>query len=89
MNLCFCENVKNITIALDDETYRKARIVAAQRDTSVSALVKKSLLTLTAETPAPRDLRQEQEVMLDSLWQRHPGFTSAENLSREALYERP
>lgn len=81
--------MKNITIALDDETYRKARIVAAQRDSSVSALVKKFLLSLTAETVVPRDLKQEQETLLDSLWQRHPGFTAAENLSRDALHERP
>ncbi len=81
--------MKNITISLDDETYRKARIAAAQRDASVSALVKKFLLSLTAETIAPRDLKQEQETLLDSLWQRHPEFTSAENLSRVDLYERP
>jgi hypothetical protein len=81
--------VKNITISLDDETYRKARIAAAQRDASVSALVKKLLLTLTTETSAPRDLKREQEALLDSIWQRHPGFTAAENLSREALHERP
>jgi antitoxin component of RelBE/YafQ-DinJ toxin-antitoxin module len=81
--------MKNITIALDDETYRKARIVAAQRDASVSALVKKFLLSLTAETVVPRDLKQEQETLLDSLWQRHPDFTAAENLSRDALHERP
>ena len=81
--------MKNITIALDDDTYRKARIVAAQRDASVSALVKKFLLTLTAEASAPRDLKREQEALLDSLWQRHPGFTSAENLSRDALHARP
>jgi hypothetical protein len=80
--------VRNITIALDDETYRKARIAAAQRDASVSALVKKYLLTLATETPAPRDLKQEQEILLDSIWRRHPGFTSAENLSRDAIHER-
>lgn len=80
--------MKNITIALDDETYRKARVAAAHRDVSVSALVKKFLVSLTSETPAPRDLKHEQEVLLDSIWQRHSGFTSAENLSRDALYER-
>jgi len=52
--------MKNITVALDAETYRKARIVAAQRDASVSGLVKKFLLSLTMETPAPRDLKLEQ-----------------------------
>ncbi|MDZ4741807.1 MAG: hypothetical protein SGI98_00120 [Verrucomicrobiota bacterium] len=80
--------MKNITVALDDETYRKARIVAAQRDASVSALVKKFLISLTAETPAPRDLRQEQETLLDSIAQRHPGFTSTENITRDAIHER-
>ena len=50
--------MKNITVALDDETYRKARIVAAQRDSSVSAMVKKYLLSLTLESPVPRDPKQ-------------------------------
>ena len=81
--------MKNITISIDDETYRKARIAAAERDSSVSALVKKFLLTLTAGRTVPRDLKQEQESLLDSLWQRHSGFTSAENVSRDAIHERP
>ena len=80
--------MRNITIALDDETYRKARVAAAHRDASVSALVKKFLVSLTAETPAPRDLKHEQEVLLDGLWKKHPNFTSAENLSRDAIHER-
>jgi len=80
--------MKNITLSLDDETYRKARIIAASRDASVSALVKKYLLTLTARTEPPRDLKQEQDALLDSIWQRHPAFSSSENVSREALHER-
>jgi len=31
--------VKNITVSVPDEVYRNARVAAAQRDTSVSALV--------------------------------------------------
>lgn len=80
--------MKNITLSLDDETYRKARIIAASRDSSVSALVKKFLLSLTAETEAPRDLNREQEALLDSLWEKYPDFTASENLSRDALHER-
>ncbi len=80
--------MKNITIAMDDQTYRKARIAAAQRDTSVSALVKKYLLSLTDDAPPPRDFKQEQEALLDAIWQKHPGFTSVENQAREALHER-
>lgn len=78
--------MKNITIALDDDTYRKARVAAAHRDSSVSALVKKFILSLTAEAPVPRDLKRDQEVLLDGLWKKYPGFTSRENLSRDALH---
>jgi len=80
--------MKNITLSLDDDTYRKARIIAASRDVSVSALVKKFLLSLTTGTEPPRDLKQEQDALLDSIWQRHPDFNSSENVSRAALHER-
>lgn len=35
--------MKNITVSVDEETYRRARIKAAEEDTSVSALVKRFL----------------------------------------------
>jgi hypothetical protein len=35
--------MKNITVSVDDETYRRARIKAAESDTSVSALVRRFL----------------------------------------------
>jgi len=38
--------MKNVTIALDDETHRKARIRAAELGTSLSALVKEYLIGL-------------------------------------------
>ena len=36
----------NITVLLDNETYRRARMKAAEQDTSVSALVRNFLTTL-------------------------------------------
>ncbi len=86
--LCNCECMKNITISLDNELYRKTRIKAAELDTSVSALVRKHLVSIAGEPPAPRDLKQEQEALLDSIRQRHPGFTSADNLYRDDLHDR-
>jgi hypothetical protein len=41
--------VKNITVSLPDEVYRKARIRAAERDVSVSALVREFLESLAGE----------------------------------------
>ena len=41
--------MKNITVSVEDELYRKARIVAAQRDTSLSGLVRKHLKELVQQ----------------------------------------
>jgi len=38
--------MRNITVTVSDQTYRQARIWAAQRDTSVSAVVQYLLQTL-------------------------------------------
>jgi post-segregation antitoxin (ccd killing protein) len=35
--------VKNVTVSLDEDTYRRARLKAAELGTSVSALVKHAL----------------------------------------------
>jgi len=80
--------MKNITISLDDKLYRQARIKAAEHDTSVSALVRKYLISIAGEASTPSDLKQEQEALLDSIRQRHPGFTSANNISRDDLHDR-
>jgi hypothetical protein len=40
--------VKNITVSIDDETYRRARVKAAEQDMSVSALVREFLQSLSA-----------------------------------------
>ena len=52
--------MKNITVSVDNETYRRARIVAAQQDTSVSALVREFLNGL------PRDVGRRADW--DALW---------------------
>ncbi len=76
--------MKNITVSLDDETYRRARMVAAQRDTSVSALVKRFLLDLASgETEFERLKRLEQEIRAQIT-----DFSASENVPREELYDR-
>ena len=53
--------MKNVTIALDDETHRKARIHAAELGTSLSALVKDYLSSLAAGSdPAADGVREMQ-----------------------------
>jgi plasmid stability protein len=51
--------MKNVTIALDDDTHRKARIRAAELGTSLSALVKAYLATLaTGDAPVAGGQRE-------------------------------
>ena len=79
-----CDTMKNITVSLDDETYRRARMIAAHRDTSVSALVKRFLVDLASgETEFERLKRLEREVR-----ERITDFRASENLPRDELYDR-
>jgi hypothetical protein len=77
--------MKNITVSLDDETYRNARMKAAALDTSVSALVKRYLAELGAgETEFQRLKRQERELRA-----RIPAdFRAADNCARDEIHER-
>jgi len=77
--------MKNITVSLDDETYRKARMMAAELDTSVSALVKRYLTELgSGETEFARLKREEQALRA----QVPAGFSAKHNLPRDKLYDR-
>ncbi len=83
--------MKNITVSVDEETYRRARVKAAQAGTSVSALVRSFLATLnqTREVETEFDrLRRLQEETLAGIVERGGGLRSCDNLSREALNER-
>jgi hypothetical protein len=76
--------MKNITVSLDDETYRRARMRAAELDTSVSALVKKFLGDIaSAESEFERLERQEQEIRRKMI-----GFRGSDRLTRDELYDR-
>ncbi len=92
--------MKNITVSIDEETHRHARIRAAELGTSVSALVRGYLRELVAEpvdvtrtrvkdseTELQRRRRLLKEVIED-ITARGGGLLMEENLSREELYDR-
>ena len=56
--------MKNITVTLDDETYRKARIRAAELDTSVSAIVRKYLTQFAEGKSRFERLKKQEEALL-------------------------
>jgi plasmid stability protein len=76
--------VKNITVAIDDETYRRARVKAAEQGSSVSALVRRYLSDVAAdETEFERKKRAEAEVRKSI-----GAFRGADRLSRDELHDR-
>lgn len=75
--------MRNITVSLDDEVYKRARIAAAERDTSVSSLVKAFLEQIAAETETERLKRQEREIR-----SRITDFSAILRLSRDDVHNR-
>jgi hypothetical protein len=76
--------MRNITVSVDEETYRRARMKAAERDTSVSALVRQFLTDFAAE-------KSDRERLLDlerNLRARVTNFSASNRLSRDELYDR-
>ncbi len=76
--------MRNITVSLDDDTYRKARIRAAELDTSVSAVVRKLLTEFAAGGSEFERLKREEEALRAQIGR----FSAAGRLSRDALHDR-
>jgi len=79
-----CETMKNLTVSLDDETYRRARTIAAQRDTSVSALVKGFLIDLASGESETERLKREERALRERI----TDFDASDRLSRDDLLHR-
>lgn len=75
---------QNLTISLDRQTIRKAKILAALRDTSISGLLAQQIEILVGEEEAYERAERQALALLDegfSLGGRRPA-------SREELHER-
>ena len=76
--------MKNITVCVPDHVYRRARVRAAARDTSVSALVREFLVGLgDAESDFERRKRLQAEV-LESV----RGFRAGGRQKRDQVHDR-
>ena len=56
---------RNLTTSLDRNTIRKANIVAARRDTSISGLVTQQLEILVCEEEAYERAERQAKMLLD------------------------
>jgi hypothetical protein len=79
-----CETIKNVTVSLDDETWRRARIRVAEANTSVSALVKRFLNELGSGEGALERLKREERALRAGI----KGFSARDNLTRNEVHRR-
>lgn len=84
MSLCFCEMMKNVTLSLDTETHRNARIIAAEKGVSLSGLVREYLQSLPRPNNPQKDAIQSAFAAMDEVHE----FSASERMSREELHER-
>jgi hypothetical protein len=71
--------MKKITVAVDDETYRRARMKAAEQRTCVSALVKSYLTKFATRGTDAENLKREERAIR----QRIHTFRARDRPSRE------
>jgi plasmid stability protein len=76
--------MKNITVSVDDETHRRARIKAAEQDTSLSALVKQYLTALAQGGGEAESLARDEKALRERI----RNFSAAGRLSRAELHDR-
>jgi hypothetical protein len=76
--------MKNITVTVPDAVYREARVRAAERGSSVSALVGDFLRSLSDHEAEFARLEAQQRTVQ----QRIGRFRAGDRISRDALHER-
>jgi plasmid stability protein len=76
--------MKNITVTVDDETYRLARVRAAEQDTSVSALVKSFLTDVANGGSRTEKLKRDEVALRASI----KSFRAGDRLNRDEVHAR-
>lgn len=84
VNLCYAQFVRNITVSVPEDIYRIARIRAAERGRSVSALVSEYLRSLSRQDAEFERLAAQERDVLDEITR----FRAGDRLGRDALHAR-
>jgi predicted transcriptional regulator len=78
----------NVTLSLDDELVRRVRRIAAERDTTLTAMIRGYLRQVAAEDAASARRRREQEA-LNRSFERFRFKVGRPTWGREDLHARP
>ena len=82
--MCETVNMKNITVAIDDDVHRRARVKAAEDGTSVSAAVRDFLMRWSGEETEFDRRKRLQHETLRSI----DAFSAGDRLPREEIHRR-
>ena len=78
------ETMRNITLSVPDDVYRAARIRAAERDSSISALVAECLRSLSVRETEFSRLEAQQRQVQEEI----DRFSGRDRLERDELHAR-
>ena len=77
-------SMKNITVSVDTDTYRRARVRAAELDSSLSAVVRRFLIEFAGgETEFERRKRLQDQTLASI-----PAFRAGRRMTRDEVHER-
>ena len=76
--------MKNVTISLPDDVYRRARVLAAWKDTSLSALVREFLEQIADDRADWERRKRLQHRVFGSI----RSFSAGDRLDRDQVHER-
>jgi hypothetical protein len=79
---------KNITLAVEEETLKKVRRIAVERDTTVNGLVRDYLKQVAGEEAAKAKRRKEMSRFLRGFRAKAKTKVGLVNWNREDLYRR-
>lgn len=80
--------MKNITVSVDDEIYHRARVRAAEKRTSVSALVRRALQELAGEETEFERLKRLEGEVVARLRARGSRISGSDRLNRDEVHNR-
>jgi metal-responsive CopG/Arc/MetJ family transcriptional regulator len=82
--VCYFEAVKHVTVSLPDEVYQRVTLKAAERETTVSGLVRELLTEVASEESDFERRKRLQNDVIASIKE----FRAGDRLSREEVHER-
>lgn len=80
--------MKNVTISVAEDLYHRARVRAAQKHSTISALVREFLTRLVEEEPEFERLRREQKEIIARIRKTNAGFSASKRLTRDEVHGR-